>query len=723
MISKLYARAFSALLILSIISAALSGCGENKNINNKYRNVGGVLLESQTVAENGKYELLWDKDAMAVILRDRESGKSISDIAYSEYLSGEIIAALSSPISITVANTKTLKWDTVSSYSQLENCSIINKKIENGIRVTYFFDIYEIAVPVDYSLNSDSVSVEINSSKILENGENYKLVSVQVAPEFCSVKNGTEGGSLFVPSGSGAVIYTEESADSERQYTGEVFGRDAAGRTPVSLTDGEEIKLPVFGAYGEGFGTMGVINEGAAACEITAQAGNARIGYSDVSAVFYVRGYDEFSYVFHGKYQGITKRISDEISGQKFKVTYYPLYGKEASYNGMADKYRSMLSFDEAGGFTADSPYAVTLLGGTNTTVSVLGIPKNKLAALTTFEDADNILSDLKKNTAVLPVTRLQGFGDNGIRPGKIAGGSGIPSVYGDKKQLESLNKKYGGNLFFDFDIVNFSKSGAGFSVNFNAAKTAISYKAEHFPTDPLRVNDEDNVYYILSRNKLGKALSTAINKAKKYNISSLSLSSLGYTAYSDKNYIVKKDIEKNVSELLKNARKNKYSVATAGANSYVAVNSDIIFDTPYSNGDYDAFDLTVPFYQMVFHGEIPMYSKAVNLEANIDESFAKSVAYGMGIGYTLTANFVDDSDDMDEYKLYGTIYSDYKQIIKEQINKYSKVYAEIKDAQMISYSVENGVSVSEFSNGKRLTVNQTENTVNGLQPYEFTLD
>lgn len=722
MISKYFVRAFSVLLILSVTAISFAGCGENGNTGNKYRSMGSSLIESQILSENENYELLWDSDARAVILRNKGNGKYISDIAYDKYLNGEILAALSSPISITVANTKTLKWDTLSSFSQLENSSVVTKKLDSGIRVTYFFDAYEIAVPVDYSLNSDSVIVEIDSSKILENGNEYKLVSVQVAPELCSVKNNSQGGSLFVPTGSGAIIYTAEGADSAKEYTCEIFGRDDAGRTPISLTDDEEIKVPVFGAYGDGFGTMCVINQGAAACEITAQAGNSRVGYSDVSAVFYVRGYDEFSYVYHGKYQGITKRINEDISGQKFRATYYPLYGDEADYNGMANKYRGILISDEKGGSSDGDSYAVTLLGGTATTVSILGIPKTEILALTTFGDAENIIKDLSNITGISPAVRLKGFGDNGIKPGKIAGGKTIPSVYGGTKQLESLLEFCSDKLFFDFEIVDFSKSGAGFSINFDVAKTAILYNAEHYPTDPLRVNDEENVYYTLARNELQKALNTAIDKAQKYNIQSISLSSLGYAAYSDEDYIAKKDIEKDISDLLSYAKSGGYKIATSASNSYAAKNSDIIFDISCSNGEYDAFDLEVPFYQMVFHGYVPMYSEAVNLEANADAAFAKAVAFGMGIGYTLTNNFIDNSDDFGEYKLYGTLYSDNRDLIKAQTEQYSEIYNQTKDAYMVSYTIENGVSITEFSNGKTLTVNHTGEKTGNLKPYEFIL-
>ena len=727
-------RTFAFLLILCMVSVTFAGCGENDTASNAYRSVNGAVLESQTLASNSNYELLWDNGGQSIVFKSLKNGEYWSDILYDAFLEGSTSANGNSPISITVANTKTLEWDTVTSYSQIgDNGSIVCKKIDGGIRVTYFFDRYKIAVPVDYILNDDSLKIVVDSSKILENGTDYKLISVSVAPFLCSVKNDAENGSVFVPSGTGAIMYSAEMARNTRKYIGEVYGMDAGRRNPLNLVDSEEIKLPVFGAYGDGKGIMGIIEQGAGATKIEAQAGNSKLGYSNVGATFYVRGYDSYVYIYHGKYKGITDSASENISGQTLSISYYPLFGENADYAGMAEKYRNYLI--EKGQLKQtkekSSAYAVTLLGGTNITTSIFGIPNSKLVSLTTFSQAQNIINELNENTKTLPTVRMMGYGDKGIRTGSIIGGKNYSSVYGSKKQLTSLLQSCKDALmFFDYEVVKFSKSNLGFSINFDVAKTAISHKAVQYPVTPLRVNDKDNAYYIIARDRLDDSVKSALDKAENYGIPAVSFSSLGsiaFSDFSDNNYMNKNGIENDVADILSNASSNGYKTAVADANCYAACAADILFDTPTGSGAYDAFDIEVPFYQMVFHSYKTMYTSAVNLEENTSLAIAKAAACGMGLGYTLSYNYVDKSDDLDEFALYGTVYSDNSEQIYETLveNGYVELYSAIADAELVSYELDqNGVSKSGFSNGKVIYVNQSSKKascpVGELEPYAF---
>lgn len=719
---------------LCLTAVMFCGCGETNGVVNAYRNVSGSVLESQVLASNSGYELRWDEDAMSVIYKSLKNGKYFSDVLYDAFLKGETSANGSSPLLITVVNTKTLKWDTFRSSSEIsQNGKILCRKIDGGIRVTYFFDTYKIAIPVDYILNDNSLSVSVDSSKILEDGTDYKLISLSLTPYLCGVENNAENSGVFVPSGTGAIISTKESVIDTKVFSGEVYGVDAAQLEPQSFVDAEQIKLPVFGTYGNDKALFGIIEEGAGAAVIEAQAGNSRLGYSTVYPTFYVRGYDKIFFTNFAKYEGLSKRTNKNISGNMFKVSYYPLYDDDADYNGMAKKYRSYLL--EKGELTKSdsdaSAYGVTLLGGTNITRSLFGISYKKVAALTTFSEAKTIVEQLKTQNGVSPTVRLMGYSDNGLRPGSIAGGKSFDSVYGKKSQLNDLiNICKDTQLFLDFDIVNFTKSGSGVSKNSGAAKTPMGSIAENYNFSPVRVKDNNNISYVIARSKLEKASNVAFKKAEKYNANAISFSSLGYKAfsdYSDEKYMNKNGIEKDVTSILKASQKNGYKTAVSDANSYAACAADLLFDVTTSTGDYDVFDCQIPFYQMVFHSYKPMYSQAVNLSKNINATIAKSAAYGMGLGYYLTYSYVHESDDLDEFALYGTVFDDNAQKINKTLveDGYLKFYSSIKDAELSEYIwLNSNVSKSVFSNGITVYTNHSNKNVDSpigkLGAYEY---
>lgn len=734
-VKKQILRALAFVLVLCMVAVLFTGCGEDKNSANAYRSIAGADIESQVLASNSSAQLSWDLDGKAVVYKSLQNGEYWSDILYDSFLSGSSSANGNSPISITVVDTKTFKFDTITSYSQTGKMNIVCKKIENGIRVAYFFDQYKIAIPIEYTLQPDgALKVSIVTSNILEDGTDFKLQSIALTPYLCSLPNSAANGNIVVPTGTGALMSTALRTEGARLYSAPIYGEDAARRSPSDNLDDEHVRLPVFGIYGGGKALMGIIDEGAGAVTLNAQAGNDRLGYSNVYPTFNVRGTDSFVYRYHGEYQGVRERLNENLSKDEMSVLYYPLYGDDANYIGMANKYRDylnekkLLTKSEVKG----SPYGVTFYGGTIITESILGIPNEKVVPLTTYSKASSIIKDLKDKTGTLPSVRLMGYGDNGISPGTIAGGKKYPSVYGSKKDLKSLMETAKDTAFFiDSDIVNFAKSGAGISKVSDPAKTAVMYNAEQYFVTPVRMIDGSSLHFAVQRSKLNDTAKIALKKAEKYGYKGIGLSSLGttsYSDYSDDKYISKAGIEEDVKAIIDNTKKAGNTVAVAGGNSYAACAADMLFDVANNNGMYSVFDMEIPFYQLVFHSYKPMVSYAVNLEDNIDYAVAKSVAYGMGIGYSIIGDYIAESDDLGEYKLYGMLYEDNADMIKDTIvtKGYDKIYSAIADSEIINYELTNGVSTTSYANGIKVYVNHTNSKkaspAGELAPYGFSM-
>lgn len=750
-VKKQMLRVLALVLALCLITVSFVGCKKTQ-ISNPFRSdTSEHLIDSTQLASNGDFVLEWDKDAKAVLYK-HSGGEYWSDILYESYKEGLIGKNGSSPLNITVVNTKTLDWEEdVSSAiiidgtyvnekeETLDGGHIVTGKIKDGIRVFYFFNQYRIAIPVDYVLKNDHLQVSINTAEIMEDGTDYQLVSVGLNPNFVSVKNTDENGHLFVPSGTGAVMTAAETPDGALKHTAPVYGRDIATRDPMSYKEETDIRMPVFGAYNSNKGMLGIIESGAGSAVVNAEAANDRTGYSTIYPEFFVRGYDTFMREYYGQnIFGETKRVSDNISGQTFSVAYYPILGEETDYSAMAKKYRSYLiekgELSKSSTVESASPYSVTFWGGTNVTKSFFGIPYKEVEALTTFNQAQEILKKLKSENGILPQVRLLGYGDNGLRPGTIAGGKSYLKEYGNKDDLNSLiNYCKGTNLFLDFDIVTYSNSGNGFSVSGDVAKTAVKYKAEIFPTTPTRVNDEENAYFALGREHLSEAGEKALEKAEKYSAKAVSFSTLGQYAYSDYNdeaYINRFKIETDAKNIINSAKKAGYKTAVAEGNGYAACAADIVFDAPSTSGDYDAFTYTVPFYQMVFHSYKPMYSNGINTSSNVKKQIATAVAFGMGLGYDITDGYVSQSDDLEEFKLYATIFEDNDQKIKQTLvnDGFIDLYNSVKAATLDSYEFDGAIAKSTYSNGVVIYTNlshkaATHSVVGELQPYEYVVE
>lgn len=712
------------LLSSVMVILTLTACNEKEVSSRPYRNIKGSVLETQVLAANDDFSLSWDADANSVILRSLTTENYWSDILYNAFLEGSTNANGNSPIGITVMDTRTRKWDTIKSYAALsDGGKIVCKKLDNGIRVTYFFDTYEIAVPIDYQLREDSLLVTINTNQILENGDKYKLVSVSLTPFMCSASNEIDGAYLFVPVGSGALMYTANTPEGTRKYSDYVYGRDAAVQRPKYISNNEALRLPVFGAKEGDTALLGIIEQGAGAAVIEAQTSNKRIGYSNVGATFYVRGYDEFSFSSYATGFTILNTVTDDITNEKMSVAYYPLLGQKADYNGMAERYRRYLIDNNGLDKSKEiyTPYSVTLLGGTTTTVSTLGIAHSKLVSMTTFNQAEKIFEELKQTNGVAPLLRMMGYSSKGIKPAEIAGGGKYSSVYGTKEQILSLKTLCEDSrsvLFMDSDVIRYSKSGDGFSLNNDPAYCAVGNRIYHKYVTPLRQFSEDE-YYILTRTKLDKAIESVIKKSEKYSINAISLSTLGSMAYSDykyPEYYLRNGIEEEVTSYLTTLSDKGYITSVASANSYAACAADVLFDTTVENGDSNAFDEKIPFYQMVFHSYKPMYSEAINLSDNQSETIMRAVAYGMGFGYTLIHDYIDVSNDIATEKLYGMVYDDVKNSIGEALvnQKFIENYPKLQSSVFENYEIcDDSITVSRFSNGMSVYANHSDKPVN----------
>lgn len=714
-------RIFTSIISVVLFAAILAGCNETPQKKVQYDlKSSAVSIPSATLAQNDKYKLDWNDECKCVLLQSLENGRIWSNIPYEYFTEGGSSVNVNSTLNITVVNSGTLAWDTIRGASAAaEDGRIFSKRIENGIRVLYCFDNYKISVPVEYVLRNDSVEVTVDCDSIIEGGE-YLVVSVSVAPFLCAVQNASSGGYLFIPSGSGALMPVAETVDGKRRYTGEVYGTDASRRLPEILVDEEKIRLPVFGCSDGTDALLGIIEKGAESAEISAEAGNARNGYSNVYASFYIRGYDIFATEYSAFKNEDLTRVSVYRSQKDVSVGFYPLSGKDADYNGMAKRYRKYL---EDRGLLKSNPsakpsYALTVMGGVKTTENYVGIKKKTVKPLTTFSETKQIVSELYDKSGVKPVVRLLGFGNGGINTGGIAGGFNFASVLGVSKQtdLEKYCKSKDILLFTDFDLINYSESGGGFSYSGSAAETALNFTAEQSPVRiPTRDYNTDLSYRLLRRGLIGDVLEKVLKFAKEKDISGLSFSSLGKTAYSDyrdNKYAVKGNTEKDVKSFIERTHKSKHKVAVSEANAYAACAADVIYDVPLSNGGNFVFSQSIPFYQMVFCGFKPMYSSAKNLSAEPKKQLMLTASAGCGISFALIGEYKTEYSETATGNLYGAVYSDNRaDILDTSKNGDYAEYAEnVLGNSIESYEfLDKNITRTTFSNGAQVYANHSD--------------
>ena len=701
-------KKISCLFLAAMLLLGLCGCGKSNDIvilpavydsNTQYEFTG-----AGEVATVGDYTLSFDEKLGFPILSVKDFKK-----AWDSSLGGIMSA---SALFIKLYDPTYESFVTVKSVDAVKEGRVKFEPVTNGARITYYFDEFEVSVPVYYSVNESGLKIKIDPSEIYEN--NYTVMSVSVAPYLCSAKNKKKNNRyLVIPSGSGALMYTDYRGTA-RTYEEEIYGDDLAREKKWSYTNSQQVYLPIFGAVDGSEAMYGIITSGAECCSIGANAGEKALGYSGVYPIYSVRSYNSVQIDIGGTtgLKGFL-RLAKERNSEIFEVQYSFLKGKSASYSGIAAAYRKYLGLKSG---QKNKYINLTFLGGLMAKRSALGIPYTSFSSTTTVSEASDIVSEIYESNKTPMNIRLLGYGETGLDVTELAGGFEINSDLesgSDISDLKALCQNSGSDLFMDYDVVQFVNSGNGYSKSSDVAIDTTDYRVKKYSIDiSLRnVDKTKKSRYILSRSRITDAVKDVLESAKDYGFGGVSLETLGISAYSDfakREYFGKGKMGEDVNVALGEIIKSKTKLLTVSSNAYAALLSDYIDSIPTVSSNNDALDVDIPFYGMVFSG-CKETSVAVNLSSEPKKAFLDAVKTGSGLSFVLAADVNADAIGSDYSVYICADYNSNKQIINDYYAQTRDYFDSVSGVCIKSYKIL-GKDLSEtvFENGVSVIVNQS---------------
>ena len=722
-------RLYSVVAILIVfIMVTLTGCNEASGFGafellDSYKNV-----SDEVISENEKIALKWNEEEKLVYFYDK-----VNNVQWGYSNAEEITADGEEKINPQVLSPITIGYFDQSNYSEktayaytsaIKKKTVYSEKTDNGISVRYDFKTEEFSVTVDYVLRDESVLVSIDKSKITE-GADKIITKVAIAPYFCAVKNDTEDSYIFVPSGSGAIIYPKMKLSSKNETSDPIYGRDYTVEEFYRFEDPVAVNLPVYGVKNGNTGLCAIIEEQPETCNIQTMSNNKNIGYTSVYSMSWVRGYNTIELPEAFGTEAYTKLFSDAIDKTTYSVGFYPFGGENCSYVDMANIYREYITEKSNTPLIEsekdDTAINLNIIGGVMLKDLFLGVPYQSFYSLTTIEQAQSIISSLgtefDNNLNVI----LSGYTETGLDPGKIAGNGKISNKLGNKKDINEifdLADSKGINLFINFDTVRFSKNGYGVSVSSDSAvktdQKRIVVTQKNMATG---LNLDDNSYRILSRASLDEVNTKLIKSAKKNgfrNISLDTLSSISYSDYKLKDYYAKSNISEQVYNIIKTYKDNGMLVSGSRANDYFANLSDHITNVPLSSAEYDSFDENVPFYEIVYKGLVSMSTSDINALTNQQSLLLKAVESGVGISFAVAEEYTTDVFNSINKISYVYNENELTKSVEELKNKgFIDYFNAVKNAKIINHEIlENGVRKTVFDNGVTVYVNYTDKSV-----------
>lgn len=727
---KHFKKFLALVCALCLIFGTLSGCGSTKTKTNTETydfSKEMVNLDSGVIAENENFALNWVKDRAVVTVTSKKDGTvwSSTPVDYLNSTTTEDFAdneLMNSLLSFTcLKGEQTLTY--YASTSSIQQGRFSSEKIDNGIRVYFYFDTIEIIIGLDIYLEEDSFKVKVDPENIKFYGENI-VTSITPTPFMASVKN-TEAGSkdayAVIPSGSGALMYADLRSDSaSRTYKEDMYGEDPTINKFESSRREIPLTMPFYGIKSGNSALCAIIESGAEATGLSARTGDPSIGYSYISSYYNVTGYDNVYTVAKHRVQ-YNEEVEPGLA--PYVVGYYSLSGEDANYTGISKRYRKYLTDKQQMEKSQDnSLLTVKFIGSYVEDDLFLGFPTKKEVSLTSYEEAKTILSELKAVSGGSLVANMYGYGEGGINGYKLNGNNKFTGAHGNKKSLNSFvefTNNESIKTFFNFNPITFAENSKGYSINKDAAVNVIDISAAvrqfKFSNGAQYEKKSGGVANVMiSRRLLPQTVNEAVEIADKYSITGMSFDTLGNYCYSDYNaeeenayYPLRNTMGSDVAKLIGDVSAKSKTVMLDSAFSYAAAATDIIAGAPTNSAMFLSFDEEVPLYQIVFQGTKSISVGAINMAVNRRQQFLKAIETGSGLSFTLVANYNNELRKQYMRGLNTALYSDIKAEIEQYLNESSGFLNKVAGSAIKSHSyIASDVTKTDFENGVSVIVN-----------------
>lgn len=589
-----------------------------------------------------------------------------------------------------------------------------------------------ITIPLEYRLTDKGLEATVKAADIEEHGNVY-ISQIDVLQFFGAASNKAQG-YILVPDGSGALINLN-SGNQATAYNQAIYDIDPVAQNYVVIEETECARLPIFGIKADDNAIFARITAGDAIASVNADVAGKLNNYNYAYASFNVREKELLNmFGVQGSKSDIPV-VEKSLYKIDLSVSYSFLTKDDASYSGMARTYRKQLIDEGILKETNQSesvPLYLDIIGGVEQKKHIMGIPYEGVCAMTTYDEASEIVDNLYDSDITNLRLNYQGWFNGGIYH-DVADKIKLIGSVGSKSDLESLNKKLedkGGKLFMDVAFQKVSHESKRFTSVLEASKYYSGYVVELGATDPSTVRQTSNlewydemIYYMISPKFLNRYVDKFASKITKYDVSGINLTDLGSVLTSDKKrseLINRQQAENIVIGQYEKLAETKKNLMETGGNEYSLKYVSDIIDAPTSYSAYYIIDEQVPFYEMVIHGSISYSGEAFNLmDDDLDDDFVLNcIEYGIAPRFTLSYKDPSKMKYTSSADKYSVLYTTWLDKAKEMYGNINEALKDVDGSAMINHEkLDNGLIKVDYENGKTIYINKTSQdiTVDGI--------
>lgn len=566
--------------------------------------------------------------------------------------------------------------------------------LPNGFRLTFDMPSKEVTFPIEVILDGDGVVTRIIDEGVKEG--RLSLVWARLYPFFGAEHSAGQDGYLFIPDGSGALMYYKEShLNVNRVYREPIYGIDAS----FKLNDFDPSRLqaimPVFGAKSGDKAFISVVEDGAEYAEIYASPSGVYSAYNWITAQqSYRSSYRQMTNV--KKNQGFTTYNRDDRFHNDRSIRYILLDTEHSDYVGMAQRYRDYLmdnyGLEKIVPKSDKVPMTVNLIG----------------AAVERGLITTNYLKQTTTSEAMQIVQRLYGLGVENM----VVNYKGWQKKgYGVEGNLFPVDRRLGGNdgmkTFVDYantldipvylqaNYLENTENSNGFRPRNHGLRDMGGYVK----------GDLVSLKWMMD-----KVIDNDIKKYQELGVAGVTIERLGNWLNSDYNNKYGSDrVESRElqQEVLQRFNEAGLDVRGYRSNLYVLPFTSAIDNLNYDYS-YDLFsDESVPFVQIALHGLISYTSQPVNERQQFDNNFLHDLELGAHPSFVFTHSDPEKLKYSMGLHYYSPQFSDWEPLAIAEYQKYNEAFGDVQDQFIVNHrTLAPKVKETTYENGKRIIVN-----------------
>lgn len=581
-------------------------------------------------------------------------------------------------------------------------------------------------VSMIYRLVDDELVVEVPLSS-LEFGEDTPIYTITVLPYF-GAGGANDEGYMLVPEGGGGLIHFNNGKVAQNSYYANLYGWDYA-LFQESVIHNTRAYFNAFGVARNDSSFICLLEEGAPYASVQADVAGKNHSYNFVNAVYSICSREKYDVgqIANSDIYVYIEDLPNETLTQKYRFV------DSMEYADMATEYRDYLVERSNGLLTenndTEAPVAFEIVGAVDKIRQILGVPVSRPLKLTTFDEAAEIIQELKNDGINNMSVKLTGWCNGGVQQEMLSKVKPI-SALGSKKDLQNLantSKELGVDLYLDGITQNVYNSNLfdGFFSYRDAAKRISKERAQRFIYSDVTfaAREGTDPYYLLHTEVAHKMADNLVAAADTYG-TGVSFKDLGMDLASDfykKNYNSRQEVKEEQIEKLEGYIESDSKIMINMGNDYALPYSDFVTNMDLKGSEYTLLDECIPFYQMAIHGLVNYTGFPVNVCGDEVDEVLKAAEYGAGLQFSFMkeTSFALQKTLYTEY--YGSDYATWHDRMLEIYTRYNSELGHTFNQKMVNHdNITEEVSCTVYEDGTKVYVNygyEDVNTDDGVIP------